>query len=104
QLADQLRSDLQRAHPDPHMGIFYDPQFAKEDPGKKADRHDEQLRYLKEKNFFFNKVEILPANIGYFKFNGFNPLIAESKPTLAAEFSFLKNTSAVIIDLRENHG
>jgi retinol-binding protein 3 len=49
-------------------------------------------------------LEILPANIGYVKFNGFVGYLDEARPTITSAFRFLANTKAIIIDLRENGG
>jgi C-terminal processing protease CtpA/Prc len=54
-------------------------------------------------NCAFEKVEWLPSNIGYLKFNGFaDPEICG--PTVAAAMGFLANVDALIIDLRNNGG
>jgi len=54
-------------------------------------------------NCAFEKVELLPANIGYLKFNGFlDPEICG--PTATAAMSFLAHVDALIIDLRSNGG
>ena len=58
---------------------------------------------LERQNCAFDKVEVLPGNVGYVKFDGFMP--AEiCAPTATAALNFLANTDAVIFDLRENHG
>jgi C-terminal processing protease CtpA/Prc len=54
-------------------------------------------------NFCFERVERLPGNIGYVDLRCFGPpeLSAE---TVAAVFTFLNHTHALIMDLRENGG
>ncbi len=55
------------------------------------------------RNFEFRKLEWLPGNVGYLKFNMFDdPLFASEKA--AAAMRFLADCGAVIIDLRENRG
>jgi C-terminal processing protease CtpA/Prc len=49
------------------------------------------------------KVEILPGNIGYININMFNPL-CDSKDRLEGAMQFVKNTDALIIDLRNCRG
>jgi hypothetical protein len=51
----------------------------------------------------FKKVEWLPGNVGYLRFDRFeDPVYAG--PTAVAAINFLANCDAVIIDLRENGG
>lgn len=60
-----------------------------------ADRH--------KRNCSFKKVEWLPGNVGYLRFDRFeDPVYAG--PTAVAAINFLANCDAVIIDLRENGG
>ena len=55
------------------------------------------------KNFGFRKVECLPGNVGYLDLRMFdNPKYGG--PTAAAAMSFLANSDAVIIDIRNNGG
>ncbi|WP_431210257.1 S41 family peptidase [Puia sp. P3] len=63
-----------------------------------------QLINMRENNFAFSKAEILPGNIGYVKFNGFVGFVKEARPTFTAAFRFVANTSALIIDMRDNGG
>ena len=54
-------------------------------------------------NCGFVKVEHLPGNVGYLKFNMFaDPEICG--PTATAAMNFVANVDALIIDLRENGG
>lgn len=59
---------------------------------------------LARKNTGVRKVEVLPGNIGYLDYWGFDKLNERSTAKLAAAFSLLENTDALIIDLRENGG
>lgn len=54
-------------------------------------------------NYGFDQVEILPANIGYIKYKGFDDA-KESKVALAATMNFVTNTEALIIDVSNNPG
>src|SRR5262249_52999831 len=77
QLADRLLQDLQKAHHDGHLRLHYAPGMAKDlaDTNGAAQRHrigdSLGLIFARQQNFAFTKVEILPGNIGYVKFNGF---------------------------------
>jgi C-terminal processing protease CtpA/Prc len=54
-------------------------------------------------NCAFEKIEILPENIGYLKFNMFaNPDVCGS--TVVAAMNFLAHVDSIIFDLRENNG
>ena len=107
ELAQKLNADLQKSNPDIHLGIRYAPRFdeiQKAEHERQEENRKMQLAFLEQNNFLFEKVQILPGNIGYVKFTGFNEMVSESKRTLNAVFTFLENTQAVIIDLRENRG
>jgi C-terminal processing protease CtpA/Prc len=58
---------------------------------------------LSQRNFGFEKVERLAGNIGYLDLRGFMPPPVMGD-TAAAAMSFLSNTAALIIDLRQNGG
>lgn len=59
--------------------------------------------YLKQINYGFEKVERLPGNIGYIDIRRFaNPELGAE--TVAATMNFVKNTDALIFDLRQNGG
>ena len=58
---------------------------------------------LAYRNYFFEKVERLPGNIGYLKFNGFSHSLGAG-PTAIAAMNFIGNCDAIIIDLRDNGG
>jgi C-terminal processing protease CtpA/Prc len=58
---------------------------------------------MERMNCAFVKVEQLPGNVGYVKFNGFMDPEA-CGPTASAAMSFVAGTDALIIDLRENGG
>ena len=56
---------------------------------------------MEHDNCAFDKVEILPNNIGYVKFDGFVDA-AFCSPTVVAAIGFVVHTDAIIFDLREN--
>ncbi len=58
---------------------------------------------FREQNFGFKEVKILGGNIGYLNLIGFCPT-SYAGETAVATMNFLKNTDAIIIDLRENGG
>ena len=104
-LAEQIQRDITKIHHDPHMHIKYDPGFHVQQSKAPSDEEiNLTKKYWKENNYSFTKVEILPGNIGYFKFNVFVDDIQSAKPTITSALRFLSNSSAIIIDLRENYG
>jgi hypothetical protein len=92
-LADTLTQNLYEISRDPHLYI------------RVSDNRNQSVppELRREGNFGISKLEILPGNIGYLQINGFPPIELASE-TLAAAMSFLKNTDALIIDLRNNRG
>jgi len=54
-------------------------------------------------NFGFRKVEVLPNNIGYIKFDMFRDT-EEALATAAAALASVADCDALIFDLRDNHG
>ena len=104
-LAEQIGRDINIVHHDPHMRIKFDPEFVPQEIYKPTPKDIERAKkYWKENNYTFKKVEILPGNIGYLPFNLFVDDIEAAKPIISAALKFLVNTSALIIDLRENMG
>lgn len=79
----QLKSDTAQ-HENAPSPFYYGPQAA-------------------EKNYGFSAVEILPGNIGYIHLSEIN-LSGKSIATLKAAMTFIKNTRALIVDLRNNGG
>ena len=104
-LAQEIESDIKQIHQDPHLEISYDPNFiAQEDAKPSEEEIKKSKKFWKEQNYSFRNVNILPGNIGYLPFNGFADDIESAKPTIYSALRFLANTSAIIIDLRDNQG
>ena len=107
EFARQLTEDLREVSGDRHISVRYATdeilrEFAEEEEDQELERQRE-LERNKRANFQFKKLEILPGNVGYLKFNGF--VGAElSGPTATAAMNFLAHTDALIIDLRDNGG
>jgi C-terminal processing protease CtpA/Prc len=58
---------------------------------------------MNQQNCTFERVEILPHNIGYLKLNSF-PDVSLCQPTAAAAMASLNRADAIILDLRDNRG
>lgn len=94
---------LQQAISDAHLRFYYDKKkydlFLKT-PEEIKKGEAEQYSKL---NFGLQKVEILPGNIGYIKMNKFQNL-SDVTQTAAGAMEFVRNTDAIIFDLRNNGG
>ncbi len=111
ELARQLTGDLRDISKDKHLMVVYNPSvIARENSLKQEDREKEENEWIKEleqqlklDNYGFREVKILEGNIGYLDLREFvDPKY--SAETLAATMNFLRNVSAIIIDLRQNDG
>jgi len=98
--ANRLTKDLQGMSHDKHLGVNYSPVKLPPDGEKPGPEQEVQFRKMMERtNCTFEKVEVLPHNIGYLKFNAF------PDPTFCgATVNFLAHVDAIIFDLRENGG
>ena len=101
--ASQLRKDLLAVSHDKHLGVSFNSYKA---PPRGEPTPEDEARFHKQmerQNCAFDKVEILPNNIGYIKFDGF--MDAEfCGPTVVAAMGFVAHSDALIFDLRQNGG
>jgi C-terminal processing protease CtpA/Prc len=102
----KLTEDLQSISHDKHLRVRFSAQaipVRKEQDVPTAEEKKENEEYLKLVNYGFEKVERMPGNIGYIKFNGFfEPQYGAE--TVAAAMNFVNGTDSLIFDLRENGG
>jgi hypothetical protein len=103
-LANKLGEDLSAVSHDRHLRVQWSPfklpaQRQAPDPAAEA----RMQRELERNNCTFVKLEILPDNVGYVKFNAF-PAPGICGPTVAAVMQFLSHADALIFDLRDNGG
>jgi len=105
-LATRLTDDFQAVSHDKHLHVNYSAVKMPERPKDTKPSPEEVARERKEMeqmNCGFEKVEHLPGNVGYLKFDFFaDPDICG--PTAVAAMNFLANVDAIIFDLRENGG
>lgn len=104
--AAMLTADLRAVSHDKHLGVNFSPVPLPEQPPA-ATPSPEALasmrRQMERENCGFERVEILPGNVGYVKFNMFaSPDFCA--PTAIAAMNFIGNVDAVIFDLRGNGG
>jgi len=108
EFSQKLTEDLLTVNNDRHIGVMYMPeriammQAAQEDEDN-TELEDLERRYNEFSNYNFVEIQILPGNVGYLKFNGFQDA-SIAGPTAVAAMNFLAHTDALIIDLRDNGG
>ncbi|MDF1544577.1 MAG: S41 family peptidase [bacterium] len=97
----RLTEDMRSISHDLHLGIrMIPPGYVQEED---ENYKEEILREQQFENFGFDKLERLPGNIGYIKFNQFVDA-SFGGPTAIAAMNFLGHCDALIFDLRENGG
>jgi retinol-binding protein 3 len=104
--ADALTKDLRAVSNDRHLHVDYLPfkqPAATPHDQPSPDDVSRMRKQMADDNCGFEKVDILPRNIGYLKFNMFGPP-AICAPTASAAMNLLAHTRALIIDLRDNGG
>jgi retinol-binding protein 3 len=101
--AEQLTKDLQAVSHDKHLRVNFNP-YKTPPPGKPTPEDEARFhQQMEHDNCAFRKVEILPNNIGYIKFDGFMDA-SFCGPTVLAAMGFVAHTDALIFDIRQNGG
>lgn len=104
ELAELLTTELQSISKDKHMRVRVPGGMMPQD--ESSNPLFEQFKFMKERgeeNYGFRKVEMLDGGIGYIDLRGFaNSDKAYEVAVLAMKF--IKNSNAVIFDLRKNGG
>jgi len=103
ELAMRLTKDLQDVSHDKHLRIDFTPFKTPERTGPTPEDEARFHQQMEHANCAFQKVEILPGNIGYIKFDGFMDA-GFCGPTVNAAMAFIAHTDAVIFDIRQNGG
>ena len=102
--ATLLTEHLREVSHDKHLGVNFSPVvLPKGGPERNSEAEARMRTQMERNNCFFEKVEHLPSNIGYLKFNAF-PDPAVCGATATAAMNFLGGVDALIIDMRENGG
>jgi hypothetical protein len=100
-LARKLTEDLREVSHDKHIEVRFS--YVVQPAGLPSKTPEEWARRLAAINCGFEKLEHLPPNIGYVKFNMFaDPEICAL--TASAAMTFLADSDALILDLRDNDG
>jgi hypothetical protein len=103
--AELLTTHLRDVSHDKHLSVRFVPAPLLGSPNAPPDAQQlaRNQKEMQRANCAFDKVEVLPNNIGYVKFNAFiSP--ADCSQTAIAAMGFIANTDALIFDLRENVG
>ncbi len=97
QLVDEVGHWLRNVGKDGHLGLELTQSYGE----VTYIRHETEEK--RRNNFAFEKLEIMPGNIGYLKLNKF--VQADAAFDVASQaLQFLSRTDALIIDLRESAG
>jgi hypothetical protein len=102
--ADLLTRQMRDVSHDRHLVVVYSQ--VKTPERKPGPTPEDLARYRKDmarSNCTFERVKILPRNIGYLKFNEF-PYPPVCQPTVVAAMNGLRHVDTIIFDLRDNHG
>jgi hypothetical protein len=104
-LAAMLTDDMRTAGKDKHFGVRFDPAFQPEPEQEtpSAEQLAQQRQQSERLAGGIFRVERLPGNVGYLDVRGFEP-VAFSASSIGAAMTLLKNTEAIILDLRKNGG
>lgn len=102
--ANMLTENLQEVSHDKHLRVNFSPaRLPDGPPGANPNAAAQNRKQMERMNCGFEKIEHLPGNIGYLKFNMFaDPEVCGA--TAIAAMNFLGNVDAIIFDLRENGG
>jgi C-terminal processing protease CtpA/Prc len=110
EFARVLTKDLRSVSKDKHIRVVHDPDMVRRikiQEGKSADErkkeYDRRIEGERQRNFGFQKMELLEGNIGYLDLRYFSG-VKPSGETAVAAMNFLSNANAIIIDLRKNGG
>jgi hypothetical protein len=104
QLAARLTRHLRDVSHDVHLEVVYSLERLPDHPqGPSPEGHARYRKAMEQANCTFEKVQILPNNIGYLKLNSF-PDVSVCQATAVAAMASVNNADAIIFDLRDNTG
>lgn len=101
--AARLTKDLQDVSHDKHLRVDFSPFKMRPQTEPKPEDVARFHQQMEHDNCAFDKVEILPNNIGYIKFHAFMDA-SFCGPTVVAAMAFVAHVDAIIFDLRQNGG
>jgi hypothetical protein len=99
-----LTRQIRDVSPDRHLAMeFSQDPLPRNSMGQTAEELARYREAMKQQNCTFERVEVLPHNIGYLKINSF-PDVSACKPTAEAAMASLNHADGIIYDLRDNRG
>jgi hypothetical protein len=102
--ANLLTKQMRDVSPDRHLVLVYSRDPLPQNPaGPTAEDLARYRKALEQQDCTFEKVAILPRNIGYLKLNSF-PDPSACRPTATAARASQNHADAIIFDLRDNRG
>src|SRR5882724_2974682 len=102
--ADLLTQQMRDVSHDSHLEVVYSLAPLPAQPGIQTSEQVARYRNLMEQqNCTFEKVQMLPHAIGYFKLNSF-PETSVCQQQATAAMASLNGANAIIFDLRDNRG
>jgi len=107
--ASRITEDMQAVSKDTHLYLNFEPSWyqaslASPDAAQVAAENAFEIEDARNFNHGLTEMRILPGNIRYLKVDGFAWIGSESATAYDAAMRFLKDGSAIIIDLRSNGG
>lgn len=102
--SDKLTENLYQITHDKHIRVIYSKKSLSKNEIESISDFLKGLPVSRpEMNFGFNRVQRLTCNIGYLDFDFFAPVDISDR-LFDSSMTFIRNTSALIIDLRKNIG
>ena len=100
-----LMQQLREVNPDRHLTFefFQDPLPPPPPSSQTRAALDQYREAMKQQNCTFERVELLPRNIGYLKFNSF-PDPEVCRVAAMAAMTYVNHADALVFDLRDNRG
>lgn len=102
-LADTLKADVRAINNDLHMSMVY------RSPRERSTHNTPSIQVNSSgiwSNYGLSEIKVLEGNVGYLKIKHFtrHEFFEEIKPIVTSAIESLKNTDAIIVDVRDNGG
>lgn len=106
-LAELIDADLKRVGKDKHLSFGHNPRQAAMFSARTNQQGPDRSGYeqmVRSRNHGIAELKLLPGNVRYMDYRGFDWIGAESAAALDTAMQFLAGGDAVIIDIRRNGG
>jgi hypothetical protein len=107
QLASLVNADLERVGRDKHLSFSYSPQsaaMASAPPNQPGPNNSMFERMVRGRNHGIRELKVLPGNVRYMDYRGFEWIGADTAAALDNAMNFLAGGDAIVIDIRRNGG